>query len=202
MESHFFHSCHIANFLRRSIVTRYSITKWRETKRPQVRKDFTIPCTHNWLCIESFWHIVWLRAAGNYIDYVWIRAARLQGASSKLQSALSPAWTREDEMEEEKKIETASARMAESSSLGLSRVRAGRCTYASGKVAIKILRKRYHAACRAGTTFILTRRAQCDCVGLVRLGEHPTVTSVAFSLSLDSRSQNISARISLWCVCV
>lgn len=49
----------------------------------------------------------------------------------------------------------ASAILAESSSLGLSRVRAGRCTYASGKVAIKILRKRYHAACRAGTAFIL-----------------------------------------------
>lgn len=60
----------------------------------------------------------------------------------------------------------ASARMAESSSHGLSwesRVRAGRCTYANGKVAIKILRKRYHAACRAGAAFILARRAQCDC---------------------------------------
>lgn len=53
-----------------------------------------------------------------------------------------------------------------SSSLGLSRekrIHTGRCTYASGKVAIKILRKRYHTACRAGVAFILVWRIQCDC---------------------------------------
>jgi len=97
------------------------------------------------------------------IDYVWIRTARRhQGASSKLQSALPSIDNKREKERWRKKAQyAASARTAESSSFGLSResrVRAGRCTYANGKVAIKILRKRYHAACRAGAAFILAWR--------------------------------------------
>lgn len=132
------------------------------------------PCVRNRVYIESFRRTD--RSTRSFgceqrgiIDYVWIRTARRrhQGASSKLQSALPSIDNKREKERWRKKAQyAASARTAESSSLGLSResrVRTGRCTYANGKVAIKILRKRYHAACRAGAAFILARRAQCDC---------------------------------------
>lgn len=150
-------------------------------------------------------HIVWLWEARETVSITSESARRgFKARHRNCKALLHPSATNKERRRDRgrEKTETASARTAESSSLALSRLHVGRCTYASGKVAIKILRKRYHTACRAGTAFILARRAQCDCVGLVRLGEHPTVTSVALSLSLCPRSQNISTTLSLRFSCV
>lgn len=123
--------------------------------------------------------------------------ARLQGASSKLQSALPSVDNkrrgvdegkermrkrdREEDADEEKR---ASAGTAKSSSLWpiTRQACAGRCTYANGKVAIKILRKRYHAVVPPRRLFWrrgAVRRDLHRCnrlLLLVRPGEQPRDT--------------------------